>query len=551
VPASAQRPKPDVPKGLAAVADSSTQLTVTWQKAARADFHAVYRDGAVKKPGLVTTSYVDTTVQPSTTYSYTVKACKDAECSAPSEPARVRTPPATACTGVVISPGTDIQELVDRNPTGTTFCIKAGTYRLMTPIIPKGSDVLWGASGAVLNGSKVLTLFTKSGSYWYASGQTQQAPVETDSCLDPVYTGCKYPEGVYRDGASLWQVTSLSALSAGEFYFDYAADKIYLADDPTGHNIEASFVPEAIRGYGSSQTNVTIRGLVVEKFANWPTDQTDAIHGGTNWLIEDNEVRLNHGGGIKPDSGSTVTGNYVHDNGKFGVDAAFVDNVLIQDNEIARNNAEELSFWNAGATKVYDSSNITFQGNYVHHNTGHGLWSDGDSIYITYDGNTVENNTGCGILHEISYDATISNNVVRYNSTYYTGETIWYGSQIQVYDSPNVNVYGNTVESLANTHGIGVRDDERGSGSYGVHEARNDTVHDNTIKLGTGGQTGMVGSRNPNIYTSMGNKFTNNTDYVKDLVADSWRWGIGVDGILSWAEWQAKGNDLTGELYLW
>jgi parallel beta-helix repeat protein len=452
----------------------------------------------------------------------------------------------STCTGVPINPGNNIPSIVSAKQTGTTFCINAGTYRLAAPIVPKSNDVLWGAPGAVLNGSKLLTSFTKSGSYWVASSQTQQAPVENNTCLDPTYTGCKYPEGVFRDNVSLWQVTSLSALSTGEFYFDYAGDKIYLADDPTGHKMEASFVTQAIRGFGSSQTGVTIKGLTVEKFANQPTGATGAIQSGTNWLIQGNEVRLNHGTGIQVDSGTTVSGNYVHDNGKLGMASTFTHNVLIANNEIARNDAERFAFWNSAAVRVHGVSNVTFQGNYVHDNIGHGLKTDGSSIYITYDSNTVENNTGAGISHEISYDATISNNVVRNNATYYTGKSMAYGSQIEVYDSPNVDVYGNTVESLANTHGIAVRDDDRGSGTYGVHEARNDTVHGNTIKLGSGGTSGMVGTDSA-IYSSMGNKFTNNTWYVKDLADQDWRW----NGTLQWDGWRAAGNDLTGHVYKW
>jgi hypothetical protein len=534
---------------LTAIAADPTDVSLTWTDESGASFYQVFRDGIVLLEDQIPTAYVDDAVEPSMTYSYFVIACNGRGCSDNSNTVTVTTADSLdvdVCSGITITPTDDIQAVIDDNPGGTTFCIRAGTYRLQGSVIPKSSDVLWGDPGAVLSGSKVVA-FTKSGNYWYSSGQTQQAAKDTDTCLDANYTGCQYPEGVYFDDVSLWQVTSLSELSSGEFYFDYAADKIYLADDPTGHKVEASYVPEAIRGYGSSQTNVTIRGLIVEKFANTQTDQPAAIYTGTNWLVQDNEVRLNHGGGIKADSGSTILRNDVHDNGKYGVSTAFATNVLFEDDEIARNDAERFSFWNAGGSKFWTSTNITLRGNYVHDNTGHGLWSDGDSIYITYDSNIIENNTGCGILHEVSYDATVSNNLIRFNNTANVGLTLWYGSQIQVYDSPNVDIYGNFVETLPDTHGIGLRDDDRGSGLYGLYEIRNVTVHDNIIKLASGSQAGMVGTRNPNIYTSMGNQFTDNAYYVPDLLGKSWDW----DGLVTWVTWQISGNDLAGKLRLW
>ena len=51
----------------------------------------------------------------------------------------------------------------------------------------------------------------------------------------------------------------------------------------------------------------------------------------------------------------------------------------------------------------------------VHHNAGPGLWTDFDNIHTLYEGNTVFLNGEDGIKHEISYDATIRNNVVAAN----------------------------------------------------------------------------------------------------------------------------------------
>jgi parallel beta-helix repeat protein len=410
--------------------------------------------------------------------------------------------------------------------------------------------VLWGEPGTVINGSKLLTSFSRDGSYWVASGQTQQADPYTLDCIPETYTGCRYPEGVFYDDLSLRQETSLSQVGSGDFYFDYAADKIYVADDPTGHKVEASFVAEAIRGYAAAQANVTIKGLVVEKFANWSSDKTHAIQTGNDWIVEGNEVRLNDGGGIKPATGSIVRGNNVHHNGRFGLTSAYQDNILIEGNEIAYNNDNDFDFWGASGTKIWESSNVTFRNNYAHHNQGHGLWTDTNNIGIVFEGNTVVDNTGIGIFHEVSYDATIRNNVVKNNNTSKTGDTLWTGSQIQVYDSPHVEIYGNIVEALPGTHGIGLRDDERGSGEFGKWEIRDVYVHDNTIWMDDAGVTGLAGNRSLTEYASRGIVFEDNTYYVPSLVDEFWFWGVGLNAPLPWGAWQIMGHDETGQRVL-
>jgi hypothetical protein len=451
---------------------------------------------------------------------------------------------------VNINPGTDVQSIINLYPSGTTFCLTAGTYRLTTAVVPKTGDSLIGEAGTVLNGSKVLSSFTQSGSYWYATGQTQQASVATNSCDPITYTGCQYPEGVYYDNASLWQVTSLSELSPGEFYFDYGADKIYVADDPTGHKVEASTAPQAIWGAAGYQDDVTISGLVVEKFAN----VLDGVHNhtikpGNDWTIRDNEVRLNHGGGISVGTGSIITGNFIHDNGQYGVFSSGSVGALLENNEIAHNNIDGFDSWDAGGSKFTSTTSLTLRGNYVHDNVGPGLKCDTDSIYTVYEYNVVEHNTREGIMHEVSYDATIRYNTVRFNDTSEAGQSVFYGSNIHLISSQNVEIYGNTVETTGDTNGIGLLDIERGSGKYGKYEIRNDYVHDNTITLTTGGETGLVGNRNSAVYTSMGNSFQVDTYWVPDLSVKFWDWGVGTDSSQTWTGWQGKGNDMAGHAY--
>ena len=67
-------------------------------------------------------------------------------------PGRPWAPPASTCTGVEIRPGASIQAAMDANPSGTVFCIRAGTYRLTSSIVPKSDVQLLGEAGTVLTG---------------------------------------------------------------------------------------------------------------------------------------------------------------------------------------------------------------------------------------------------------------------------------------------------------------------------------------------------------------------------------------------------------------
>ena len=56
---------------------------------------------------------------------------------------------------------------------------------------------------------------------------------------------------MFFDGGPLIRVGSVAAVGAGKFYFDQAADKIYIGNNPAGHVVEASVAVEAFHGVGN------------------------------------------------------------------------------------------------------------------------------------------------------------------------------------------------------------------------------------------------------------------------------------------------------------
>jgi parallel beta-helix repeat protein len=433
---------------------------------------------------------------------------------------------------VEIAPGQNVQEIVAAAPPGTTFLLKTGVHRVQS-IRPRDGDTITGEAGAVLSGARLLTAFTRSGGYWVASGQTQQG-AHHGQC-QAGYSRCGVPEQLFIDDRLLLLVGSPSEIVPGTWYFDYAGDRIVFADDPTGHRVETSVSTTAIE---ATANHVTVSGLTIEKYANLAQNGVVTADGTTGWDISRNEVRWNHGLGIRIGTDMRVTANHVHHNGQLGIGGAG-SGVLVEANEIAYNNTAHFDpSWEAGGAKFVLTDGLTVRENNVHHNSGPGLWTDIDNINTTYEGNTVEDNERMGIFHEISYAAVIRHNIVRRNGF---GFPTWmWGAGILVAASPDVEVYGNTVEG--NADGIGAIQQKRGAGVHGPHETSNLWVHDNTVTM-TQGWTGLVQDVGDSSYfSSRDNRFDRNR-YQLGRGATFFTW---KDAECSEAQWKDYGEDVVG-----
>jgi parallel beta-helix repeat protein len=362
---------------------------------------------------------------------------------------------------VSVSPGADVQSVLNAYGQGTTFCFQPGTYVLTGFVFPKSYD-------------RLISVVPRGA----------------------IFTG-------------------LDTYNAG------------------------------VRGYGgeTGQHDVVFQGFVVTHMLNSvTTNDVAAVRPGDNWRIENNEISYNAETGAVVNDGVVLNGNFLHHNGRFGFAGGPSTSVMISSNEVSWNNTAHNALGDAGGSKIVKSSYVTFRGNYVHDNYGHGLWTDTDNIHITYENNTVEDNYGGGIFHECSYDAVIRDNVLSGNDKRIAGQSLFWGADLYLNDSQNTEIYGNTIR--AGAHGIGLFDIERGSGAYGAYQVANVSVHDNTVTMPAGGQTGLVGSR-ATAYSSTGaNRFVHNSYLVTNTADASWVWGNAK----TWSQWQGISNDTTGAL---
>lgn len=407
-------------------------------------------------------------------------------------PAGEHSGPSEPCRGVKVRDGDDLAAVANAAPEDTTFCI-SGFHRLSGEIVPKDGQRFIGVGRPLLSGSTLLTSFTREGDMWVVSGQTQdyaQAEPEkiaTDSCMEG-FEGCRFPEDVYLDDEFLQKVVSLEELEPGRYFFDYPADKIYLADDPTGHKIEASVVRRAIANYESAD-DVLVRGLVIEKFSAYSgEDGVVGAFNSANWLVEDNEIRLNHGSGILASDADrmVIRHNDVHHNGCGGIMGNGATTLLIEGNEIAFNNAlnYQSASWSCGGGKLVRANGVIFRRNDSHDNNGFGFWTDALNVNVVYEENTFEDNSMGGLMHEIN-DGTAGPTVIRNNSFRRNGlghpNRIMFGAAVIISASNHVEVVGNILEG--NAHGITLDYTPRADFpdfDVGVHDV---SIHDNVIGL--------------------------------------------------------------------
>ena len=382
------------------------------------------------------------------------------------------TGPAIPDAAVVVEPGDDLALLAREHPDGTIFFLRSGVHRIDT-VVPRPNQSFLGEAGAVVSGARVVRDFEPRGDRWVAR-QSPAGIEERGKCEDD--RPCTLAEELFLDGQPLRRVNSASEVKAGTWYFDLEKEEVLLSVDPTGLLVEMSYVTTA---FDRGSTGVTIRGLVIEKFAS--PGQFGAIMPDKEWTIEGNEIRFNHAIGIKVASGNLVRDNYIHHNGQFGLGGGGTGSV-IEGNEIAGNNTAGFSpFWGAGGTKFVHTQDLVVRNNLVYGNGGPGLWTDGRNERVLYEGNTVMDNAFSGIKHELAGSAIIRDNVVLRNG--FDHPVPLRGAGILVRESSGVEIVGNLLEG--NVDALILFHDADRKNEIGV-QLENVIVQGNIFVLGDG-----------------------------------------------------------------
>jgi hypothetical protein len=187
-----------------------------------------------------------------------------------------------------------------------------------------------------------------------------------------------------------------------------------------------------VNNYAFTQqaANVTIKYLTIQNFGAAGANNNEGVvnhDGGTGWTIANNTIKNNAGAGVFVGSTNLISYNCLIENGQYGFSmykptAGELHDIVLDHNEIAGNDTYD---WESkisgcgctGGGKFWDAHAVKVTNNYVHDNKSVGLWADTNNYDFLFDGNWIENNYGQAIFYEISYNATIRNNVMKHNLT--------------------------------------------------------------------------------------------------------------------------------------
>jgi len=425
---------------------------------------------------------------------------------------------APPCTGVLIEPEDNAAEVVEKGAAGATFCFTAGLHRITRTIQPKANQILASDEDAVLTGSIRLTGWTATGGDWVTKGVLPPAYGQTGQCEDNVANICFLREQLFLNDKHLKRVNTRDKVVPGTFFGDYAANAVYLGDNPTGRTVEMSKTDTAIE---SAASGVTVRGLTVEHFASAP--QAGAVVLGNKWKVVANDIRWNHAVGamLVNADGATLEQNLIQYNGQLGVGQYSTVNGTILDNQVSDNNTDGfwIADWESGGIKTTWSNGGSVSGNLIEQNRGVGLWSDAYDDGRTFSDNEIVDNAADGIRYEIGRNGVIEDNTISGNGLGTgrgSGTSLWDGGGINVNTSSNVQVRNNTV--TGNVNGISIQSRTRGSGPWGVNVLRDVVVTGNnvTMKGGTTA-TGMV--QNAGAAVPAGEVVLKGNTYVLDSLA--------------------------------
>jgi hypothetical protein len=314
---------------------------------------------------------------------------------------------------------------------------------------------------------------------------------------------------------------------------------------------------------GKGASDVWIVGFDITHFhsgtAYQPPGALDAT-AGSGWLVSQDEIHDNSNTGIKfygaglgdRTSGidnSSVSDNFIHDNGYSGAAVSSSSNLMFDGNEIARNNLSRADKADdVGALgKFAATAGVTLSNNFVHDNNSVGIWFDVDSIAANAEHNRVVHNAE-GIVYEISFDALIRDNMIDRNGLSFDGSIYQGGAGIRISTSGGqgsgvIDVSGNQLH--ANHQGITVYQQDRGGRNFGPWVTRNVHVHDNLISGSTGVSSALAEDARigPGILSN-GNAFDHNR-YVLLAPADLFQY----HNLTTWTGWH-RHEDANGSCSL-
>jgi hypothetical protein len=371
-----------------------------------------------------------------------------------------------------VGPGTNLQSVVNANPPGTSFCLKAGVHAIAYRTVPKSGNTFTGEYGAILDGST-----------WPRAS-----------------TG--YEEAAFQAFLTGQPIT-----------------------DVTFRNLECRNMPRScFFAYYQHARRWTFDHVLAHDNGRWAANiPSDSVL--SNSIVHSNL-------GVSARSNADM-------GGAFAVFRA--TNVEVLNNEFYNNGSEG---------KVTHAFNVIMRGNYFHHETHNAVWFDGDSPGSIVEDNLIDYPTIFGVFLEVAQRIVVRHNTIR--------RAGW--NAISLHTSREIDVYENTIED-AGSIGISLRMECNRGGVNGLGDLTNkwdltnNVIRENTLRVPAGrSATGLLvdqsiapcAERAAYLSNAKNNRWIGNRYDVPAQAGAYWSWAVLPAPSVTWAEWRALGNDLTG-----
>jgi hypothetical protein len=448
--------------------------------------------------------------------------------------------------GSASSPFQSISYAASLAGAGDTIIVLPGTYRETVKIKSNGTADAPITIKAQTPGTVVIDGSTPLGD-WSRDGSNGNV-YSTEWAKDFFFNGGTsrynyadkvngYAEQFIYQGNALKQVMSKADLSAGEFYVDWAANKVHVwlpnSDDPraAGNTVYGSN-RELLMGAASKDTGkyVTIDGLTFRHAANFA--QAPAVKTTDGWVIKNTTIEK---------VGAVALGVYGKDNfvyntrllnnGQEGIMGGAV-NALLVDNEIAGNNYKNYRIsWEAGGGKLTRTQGLYMLNLHAHHNNGPGMWLDVYNTDYVFKGGYYHHNIAKTTYEGMGLMLEISDGKGRVEGISFYGNS---GAGLSICEVSNVVVKGNFFANRLEIRNMEGR-------TYTAHDIK---IENNSFKRAA--ITTSIGKWTTNIFrdyriTTNSNTFDNggadiyqiNGVKLKTVEAVKSRFGVEANGILA------------------
>ncbi|WP_314854034.1 right-handed parallel beta-helix repeat-containing protein [uncultured Microbacterium sp.] len=308
-------------------------------------------------------------------------------------------------TGSVGAPYKTVTAAITNAAVGSTIVLRAGEYH-ESVVFPYGKRGLtiqaYPGEEVWFDGSKKVTNWKKSGSAWVSEGWTatfssDMLGGQTAWFTNPSYPMAPYPDQLFIDGRPQQQVKSAAEVKPGTFAVDYASNRLILGTDPTGKEVRASDLAQAIL---VPAAQVTLQGFGVRRYATpynlkgaiWMQNVDATIR---NLVIEDNATI---GASVTNDR-ATLDHVTLRRNGQLGLamDAAY--NSRLVNSIVNENNSEHFADAPvSGGFKITRSRGFEMRNVETNDNHGGGTWFD-ESCYDISLIDVIANRNDTGLLH--------------------------------------------------------------------------------------------------------------------------------------------------------